>query len=77
MTYESAPARIPAGTAAAGRYGGLAVPGQYVHAADGRLVCIDYDPEEIRPGISRTGTTEVNVILAVNQGLVKFKPGSD
>jgi peptide/nickel transport system substrate-binding protein len=64
------------GTAVAG----VSVLGQpwsnVVHAADGRLVVrVDEDLKNLDPAY-RTGPIEVNVILAVGQGLVKFKPGS-
>ncbi len=76
MTYELTRRGFLAGTAAAG----VTVLGQpwsnVVYAADGRLVVrIDEDLKNLDPAY-RTGTTEVNVILAVNQGLVKFKPGT-
>jgi len=47
-----------------------------VYAADGKLVVRTKDDLSNLDPANRTGPTDVNVILAVNQGLVKFKPGS-
>ena len=47
-----------------------------VHAADGRLVVrVEEDLKILDPAF-RSGPIDVNVILAVGQGLVKFKPGT-
>lgn len=47
-----------------------------LHAADGRVVVrVDEDLKVLDPAY-RKGPIDVNVILAVGQGLVKFKPGS-
>jgi peptide/nickel transport system substrate-binding protein len=78
MGYELTRRGFLAGTAAAAA--GVTVLGQpwsnVVHAADGRIVVrIDEDLKNLDPA-NRTGATDVNVILAVGQGLVKFKPGS-
>jgi peptide/nickel transport system substrate-binding protein len=76
MSYELTRRGFLAGTAMTGATI-LGVPlGNIVHAADGRVVVrIDEDLKNLDPAY-RTGAVEVNVILAVNQGLVKFKPGS-
>jgi peptide/nickel transport system substrate-binding protein len=50
--------------------------GTVVYAAAGKLVVrVTDDLSNLDPAY-RTGPIDVNVILAVNQGLVKFKPGS-
>ena len=66
-----------AGTTAAGAAAVLGLPlTSIVQAADGRLVVrLDEDLKNLDPAY-RTGPIEVNVLLAVGQGLVKFKPGS-
>ena len=76
MSYELTRRGFLAGTAAAG----VTILGQpwsnVVHAADGRVVVrVDEDLKNLDPAY-RTGPIDVNVILAVGQGLVKFKPGS-
>ena len=76
MGYELTRRGFLAGTAAAG----VTVLGQpwsnVVHAADGRVIVrIEEDLKILDPAY-RTGPVDVNIILAVNQGLVKFKPGS-
>jgi peptide/nickel transport system substrate-binding protein len=76
MSYELTRRGFLVGTAAAG----VAVLGQpwsnVVHAADGKIVVrVDDDLSNLDPAY-RTGPIDVNVILAVNQGLIKFKPGS-
>ncbi len=66
-----------AGTAMAA---GVTVLGQpwasVLHAADGKVVVrLDDDLSNLDPA-NRAGPVDVNVILAVGQGLVKFKPGT-
>ncbi|MGB3417421.1 MAG: ABC transporter substrate-binding protein [Mesorhizobium sp.] len=76
MGYELTRRGFLAGAATAG-VTVLGMPwSNVVHAADGRIVVrVEEDLKNLDPA-NRTGTIEVNVILAVNQGLVKFKPGS-
>jgi peptide/nickel transport system substrate-binding protein len=76
MTYELTRRGFLAGTAAAGATV-LGVPwANVVHAADGRVVVrLEEDLKNLDPA-NRTGAIDVNVIMAVGQGLVKFKPGS-
>ncbi len=66
-----------AGTTAAGAAAVLGLPlTSIVQAAGGRLVVrLDEDLKNLDPAY-RTGAIEVNVLRAVGQGLVKFKPGS-
>ena len=76
MHYQLTRRGFLAGTAIAG----VTVLGQpwsnVVHAADGRVtVRVDEDLTNLDPA-NRSGPVDVNVILAVGQGLVKFKPGS-
>jgi peptide/nickel transport system substrate-binding protein len=77
MSYELTRRGFLAGTGAAA---GITVLGQpwsnVVHAADGRVVVrVEEDLKNLDPAY-RSGPIDVNVILAVGQGLVKFKPGS-
>ena len=76
MGYELSRRGFLAGSAAAG-VTVLGVPwANVVHAADGRLVVrVDEDLKNLDPAF-RSGPIDVNVILAVGQGLVKFKPGT-
>ena len=60
--------------------GGVAVlsahrPGRAAAARDGIVVALERDLQNLDPA-NRTGPADVNVILAVCQNLVKFKPGS-
>lgn len=76
MSYELTRRSFLAGTAAAG----VTILGQpwanVAHAADGKIVVrTDEDLQNLDPA-NRAGAIDVNVILAVNQGLVKFKPGT-
>ena len=77
MSYELSRRGFLAGTA--GAVGGtiLGLPWSNVlHAADGRVVVrVEEDLKNLDPAY-RSGPIEVNVILAVGQGLVKFKPGT-
>ena len=77
MSYELTRRGFLAGTATAA---GVTILGQpwtnVVHAADGRVVVrVEEDLKNLDPAY-RTGPIDVNVILAVGQGLVKFKPGT-
>ena len=76
MGYELTRRGFIAGTAVAG-VTVLGVPWKnVVHAADGRLVVrVEEDLKILDPAF-RSGPIDVNVILAVGQGLVKFKPGT-
>lgn len=76
MGYELTRRGFLAGTAAAG-VTVLGVPwANVVSAAEGKLVVrVEEDLKVLDPAY-RSGPIDVNVILAVGQGLVKFKPGS-
>ena len=77
MSYELTPKRISGGNGRGGRHHPRPAAGRtFVHAADGRVVVrVEEDLKNLDPAY-RTGPIDVNVILAVGQGLVKFKPGT-
>ena len=77
MSYELSRRGFLAGTAGAAGVTILGLPWSNVlHAADGRVVVrVEEDLKNLDPAY-RSGPIEVNVILAVGQGLVKFKPGT-
>lgn len=76
MTYDITRRGFLAGGAAAGATI-LGMPlSNILHAADGRVVVRVEEDLKILDPAYRTGPIDVNVILAVGQGLVKFKPGS-
>lgn len=76
MSFELTRRGFLAGTAVAG----ATILGQpwanVAYAADGKIVVrVDEDLQNLDPA-NRSGPIDVNIILAVNQGLVKFKPGT-
>lgn len=77
MTLDLTRRSFLAGAAAAGSAGVLGLPlTSILHAAEGRVVVrVEEDLKVLDPA-NRTGPIDVNVIRAVAQGLVKFKPGS-
>lgn len=76
MTYELTRRGFIAGSAITGATI-LGMPlTNVLYAADGRVVVrVEEDLKNLDPA-NRTGAVDVNVIRAVGQGLIKFKPGS-